>query len=543
VKNLFIKNYILILILIVGLFLRIWSLENIPPSMHVDEAEAAYGAYSILLTGNDHYGNFMPIQFQENHRMPLVVYVLIPFVNYLGLNPFAERLPFAILGVLTLIIIYFLAEKLFKNRIISLVSTFLLAFNPWSIHLSRTGLEQSLCLFLVILGITLFLYSEKRTKILLIISALTLGISLYSYHAPKIFLTLFLPILFYFKKSFIKKNKKNFLIFLAIFGIFYIFSLKLTFIDGISKFKDTSIFDSARATNVVNSERHLTTAPLWVSSIFHNKPLYYIKMFSTTYVGFFSINYMFLNGEGNLDKGTANTGQYYLFELPFFFLGLYYLFRKDKKMFTFLLLWLLFAAVPGGLTNTGYYAYRDLLIIPVPILFTSLGIFFVYGKIKKLNKYKTITLFVSSIVCFVFIINYLFTYFCDYPVYSSDWWQFPQKEAIKYITQNNKQYDKVIVSGGSDWPVLYAFYNKVNPRNFQEAFNNKVKIGNKIAQKFDNIYFGDFASDHKEYLNLSREGEKILFVNFTKNFTDNNPIKLIKSPNEVNIVVRIYEKN
>ncbi len=541
-RNFFKKNFIFILIILVALFLRVWNLGVNPPSMHVDEAEAAYSAYSILQTGNDQYGNYLPLQFQDNHRMPLAIYLLIPFVNFWGLNAFVERIPFAVLGLLTVVTFYFFVDKLFKNKKVSIVSTLLLAVNPWSIQLSRTGLEESLCLFLVLFGITLMFYVDKRKLYLLPIAGLILGLSLFSYHAPKIFLTIFLPVIFYYKKDLFKISKKYLLLFLIFFGFLYIFSWKLTLFDGISKIKDTSIFDSIKATNVVNSERHLSNAPLWLSNIFHNKPIYYIRLFTTTYTGFFSINYMFLNGESNLDKGVSNHGQYYLFELPFFFLGLYYLFRKDKKTFVFLLLWIIFAAVPGGLTSTGYYAYRDLLIIPAPVILSSVGIVYFYDVfIRKMKKFKILSTVVIVISCLIFVSSYLFTYFFDYPVYSSDWWQMPQKKALEYITENKDKYDKVYVSGGKDWPILYAFYNKIDPSVFQNSFKNQLNITKTETMKFDNLYFGNFPSDEKEYLELSRTGKEVLYVGFKKDLSENTPVYLLRSPDGVNIVVYFFE--
>lgn len=534
----------LILIFIISFIVRFYQLDQNPPGMHIDEAEAAYAAYSILQTGHDHYGNFLPLQFQDNNRMPLAIYSLIPFVKILGLNTFAERVPFALLGVLTVVVFYFFVQKLFKNKKISIISTLLLALNPWSIQLSRIGLEESLCLFLVLFGITLIFYVDKKKLYLLPISGLILGLSLFSYHASKIFLTLFLPVLFYFKKDLFKISKKYLFLFLIVFGFFYIFAWEMTFFGGISKMTDKLIFNSTKATNVVNSERHLSNAPLWLSSIFHNKPNYYLKVFTTTYVGLFSVNYLFLNGESNLDKGVSNHGQFYLFELPFFFLGLYYLFKKDKKIFTFLFLWILFSAVPGGLTSMGYYAYRDLLLIPIPIIFSSVGMVYFYEVfIKKIKKIRILSIATFIAMCLIFILSYLFTYFYDYPVYSSDWWQLPQKKALEYVHENKEKYDKVYISGGRDWQIFYAFYNKIDPVLFQNSFNNRFTITNTETMQFENLYFGGFPSDEKQYVALSKTGKKILYVGFKESLTENTPVKVIRSPDEVNIVVYFFESD
>ena len=59
--------------LMAGVGLRVVGLDRVPPGLYADEARNGYDAYSILLTGRDHHGNFLPLVFQgfnDNH-MPL----------------------------------------------------------------------------------------------------------------------------------------------------------------------------------------------------------------------------------------------------------------------------------------------------------------------------------------------------------------------------------------------------------------------------------------------------------------------------------------
>ncbi len=531
---------LLLVIIFIATFLRMYSLNTNPPSMHVDEADAVYGANSILHTLHDQYQNFLPMQFQNNHRSPLYIYSVIPSVGIFGMNSFAARFPSAVFGILTVVVFFFLVKKLFRNNNLALLASFLIAINPWSIQISRTGVEEALALFLVIFGITLILYTDKKKLYFLPITGLILGLSLFSYHAPKIFLVVFLPVLFFYRKDLVKS--KMFILFIIIFGLFLAFSAKLTIFDGIAKFNDTSIFNSVKAGDRVDVERHLTTAPLWAASIFHNKPLYYLKTFETTYVGIFSINYLFINGESSQDKGVSRHGQFYLFELPFFFIGLYWLFRKNKKLFVLLLLWMLMGAIPGGLTNTGYLSYRDVLLLPVPIIFSSLGIFYLFSEIKKINKkHSTMFLVLFIPICFILIASYLFTYFFDYPVYSSDWWQMPQREAMEYAKENQNKYDKIFVNGGEDWALLYAFYNNIDPRDFQKAYKNKERIDETMTINFGRFYFGGF--NQEKFAINELNSTKSLYMGFEKMLPNKKLIYNIYSPDDVNVVVRIFESN
>ncbi len=69
-------SYLLGLILVLALFLRIWQLDRVPPSLFGDELDVGYQAYSILKTGRDYMGNFLPIDIQSfaEYRTPLFIY-------------------------------------------------------------------------------------------------------------------------------------------------------------------------------------------------------------------------------------------------------------------------------------------------------------------------------------------------------------------------------------------------------------------------------------------------------------------------------------
>ena len=103
------RNLLLVLIVFVGLFLRLYNLSEIPVGLHGDEVSIGYNAYSLLKTARDQDGNFLPLSFDQfgNFRAPGYEYIDIPFVAILGLNALAVRLPAAIFGSLTVLIFYY----------------------------------------------------------------------------------------------------------------------------------------------------------------------------------------------------------------------------------------------------------------------------------------------------------------------------------------------------------------------------------------------------------------------------------------------------
>src|SRR3989344_2913637 len=82
------KNWLLMGIILTAAILRLWNLNNNPPSLTPDEAALGYNAYSILKTGRDEYGQFMPIIFKSfgDYIPGLHVHLTVPFVAVFGLN-------------------------------------------------------------------------------------------------------------------------------------------------------------------------------------------------------------------------------------------------------------------------------------------------------------------------------------------------------------------------------------------------------------------------------------------------------------------------
>ena len=155
------------IIIFVAIVLRFWQLGNIPPSPDWDEASLGYNAYSIMATGRDEYGKFLPVILRsfDDYKPGLYAYLIIPFIKLIDLNIIAVRLPSAIFGVLAVIGTYFLVKELFKKTHLSLrypasnvalLTSLLLALSPWHLQFSRIAFEAQVGLSLNIFSILFF---------------------------------------------------------------------------------------------------------------------------------------------------------------------------------------------------------------------------------------------------------------------------------------------------------------------------------------------------------------------------------------------------
>ena len=76
-------------------------LSNIPIAPDWDEVALGYDAYSIMHTGRDEFGTFLPVALRsfEDYKPALYAYLSIPTVAVFGLTVFAVRLPSVVMGV------------------------------------------------------------------------------------------------------------------------------------------------------------------------------------------------------------------------------------------------------------------------------------------------------------------------------------------------------------------------------------------------------------------------------------------------------------
>ena len=65
------KNKLIILILGLALFLRLYQLGSLPISLFGDEIDAGYQAWSLATTLRDYRGHFLPTYIQYYHKQSL----------------------------------------------------------------------------------------------------------------------------------------------------------------------------------------------------------------------------------------------------------------------------------------------------------------------------------------------------------------------------------------------------------------------------------------------------------------------------------------
>ena len=115
----YIPLFLLSLIPLLGLFVRFYRLGEIPAGLYLDEAAQGYNAYSILRTGRDEFGKFLPIVFRSfaDFKTPIYIYLIVPLIPIFGLTSFTVRFPSFFFSVLTLPLIFLIIRQLSPKKI------------------------------------------------------------------------------------------------------------------------------------------------------------------------------------------------------------------------------------------------------------------------------------------------------------------------------------------------------------------------------------------------------------------------------------------
>lgn len=129
-KKRFIVLYLLILSL--SLLIRLFHLTQTPEGFDQTEAAFGYNSYSVLKSGRDEYGKFLPLVLVSvgDYKLAGYMYWQIPFIAAFGLSEYTSRLSAVAAGMISLSVIYFIVHRLSKSRKIALMTFFFTGIAP-----------------------------------------------------------------------------------------------------------------------------------------------------------------------------------------------------------------------------------------------------------------------------------------------------------------------------------------------------------------------------------------------------------------------------
>ncbi|MFH0749591.1 MAG: glycosyltransferase family 39 protein [Candidatus Gottesmanbacteria bacterium] len=495
------KSLLLFIFLIcIAAFLRLYKLSSIPPGLSQDETSIGYNAYAILQTGKDEHGVSYPQNFKAfgEYKLPGYIYLSTIPIAFLGPTPLAVRLPSAVLGVFTVLLMYFLVKELFSriNDTLPLIATALLAINPWHLHLSRGAFEVTVALFFITFAFLLWLIAKRRSSALFIgLSILFFALAGYTYNIARLLAPLSLVFLFITSYQSMKQFRIGSWIIIAIFGICSFAPMAIGMVQngGVSSTSGTMMWSSAYVqAPLLEWRSYFSSWPITITRILFNKPLLTFVQWLQNVINFFSPTFFFTMGSLHGNHGIGTVGQWYLFETVTIILGIIY--GLKKKIHSLIGFWIITTIAIVALTRESPHATRAFfIVIPVTIL-SALGIISLYTYISTLkSKYiKTLTYLFIIGICLYQIFSYFASYYVRFPILYAKPWRVGDKDVSLYIKNHESKYDKIIIDDKCGF--MYSslvYYLAYPPIEFQRdaKWNRDDSEGFSFPNRFGKYEF------------------------------------------------------
>jgi hypothetical protein len=470
-----------LLALVVGVVLRVAWLGSVPAGFNQDEALRGYEAYSLLTTGRDLNGKSLPLVMEgfEDFHAALFDYSLVPLVRVFGLKPSTVRLGAGVWGIVDLVFIAILGG-LIGGMPGAALGAFLGALSPWHLPISRFGAEPILASAMVSGAMMCFLLwnSERRGR-WLTLSALFLGLSLYSYAITKAFVPLMIAWIVLLYRRELKRA-------LPALGLVLAFAVPLAIItlnhpvQMQAHFLDISVFANARSLSA-----GLSGFAAGFASYFSPAALFYSGFFD----GPLLVNFKLFH--------LAGFGQLFPEQIPLILLSAVAFFEARRRRIALLLLgWLVCATVPAALVHPALL-HSVLAIVPW-LLLTVLGFSVLCDWISRS---RAVAVFAAAIVAAIVLHGtwFAYSYFHDFAAVASHEpeFQYGMAEMVGDISRLDDGSEPIVISPDVNQAYIYIlFFQKYPPASFQhdQEHGRVVRVIEPSGLlgpivKFDRYYF------------------------------------------------------
>ena len=358
------------------------GLRRSPVYFGGDEAHFAVVAHSIATTGRNLNGDVMPLFFSladpaadlqpmpwgNTWYQPLLFYIIAIVLKVAPLGEFAVRLPVAIIGgVLTPLLMYLVARRLFTDRWPAWCAAIAVALAPPHIILSRQALDY-VCPLPFMLGWLWFLidYAQTRRLRSIALGSLVLGFGLYSYIASwvmmPIYLALSLIVMWRVDRRILPRPLLT-----SAAGFVAPMLLAVPFL----------VTHPAMLRETFN--RYQMSDQEQVSMIQQPSKAFHLDTLAatvTTYWDYFDPAFLFMTGGPSMTTSTGRVGVFLVPVAIFLALGLYALIRRPDPygLHTVLVLGLVTAPIAATIKGQPYMIQRVLFMLPFAGLIAGFGV-------------------------------------------------------------------------------------------------------------------------------------------------------------------------
>jgi 4-amino-4-deoxy-L-arabinose transferase-like glycosyltransferase len=423
-------------VLLVAVTLRVYRLSELPAGFYCDEAGLGYNACSILRSGRDETGTFLPLyvwSFNVSYKNPVFLYSSMIPIALLGPTDLAVRLTSALYGAGTVALAFFVGRAL-MGPWAGLLAALFLAVCPWHLHFSRIAFELVTFPFFFLLGL-LELLRYARGKRTLTQAMVALGLSLYTYAPAKLFVPLFgLGFAALYAPLLLRRWKESLLALVVL----------------ATTISPAIIFDVTHQRRAGSYFRHTTILEQNLA------PGVLAGRFVRNYAAFLSPRFLFERGDHVTRHAVRDHGELYWFFAPFLLAGVAVCAGRRDRALLLPLWWLALYPIAPALMNEIPSASRGFIGAAGFCLLAAIGAAGVLRLATRVSRRRPVAnglQLVAVAAGLVFLVpqvrHYWKLYSEKYPLYSAEFFsgfQFGNRQAVEYFVDRRDDYDRMILT-------------------------------------------------------------------------------------------------
>jgi 4-amino-4-deoxy-L-arabinose transferase-like glycosyltransferase len=471
----------------ISLVLHIYNKQF--PCFYIDEASFGYNAFSISQTARDEYGQFLPLRFNAfgEGKSPLLAYILVPFIALFGLNDVTVRLPILLVAIALIPLVYITTKELTRKNEIAIITAFLVAISPWIHTISRMAHEAILVVFFsALLFYLALLYKKSQTLFLVFCISIVTIMTLLSHNTGKI--VPIMVILWLFYTLYISKiSFKIKLLHIALCIIPLLFFLVIELQHPSSRVKNLFFLTSKGFALTI--EDKLNNGG---SRLIYNKAVYGGFVFLSQYITYFNPLFLVLHGDETPRFGGNKLGLITIIEYLFVLVGVVMAYKHHRKIFWYLIIFLLLAPVPAALSWQLNSSTRSIVAVVPYLIFASIGMYHAVQYAKK--SWRTSILLIILLLVSVLYVQTWKTYFTTYmqdPLTQQEF-NCGYNEVFTILKPYINDNKRIYFSRKWGQPYIYALYNmQYSPTKYfpQAKLTAPDEYGFGQIEKLDNIIF------------------------------------------------------
>jgi 4-amino-4-deoxy-L-arabinose transferase-like glycosyltransferase len=483
------------ILLALGAWLRFYALDQYPLGVHHDELSTMYDGWSLVETGADRFGAPHPIverNYGENdYRPAMMSWLDAASIKFFGFNIKAGRLPAAVLGTLSLILIYLFAETA-AGWTFAILALLLAVLSPLHIQYSRIAHEGAMLpAFFVILILWLWQRAARRDFSLVWVglAGLAAGLSSNAYQATKLTAFLFALAI----GIDILRHAKNRLAALSVLAV-------------------TAFLGALPQVIILVSSPGHFFGRAKLLTVQANNPVTYVAAVIWNYWLNLTPTYLFVP-RGYSDLSIARLLPP---EILFFYVGLVALalisFRPESRAKWYIYAAMAISMLPAALTTGNPNTLRSSGMAVLTPFFSAAGIIWIGSLFAKR---PTIRRFYYPAVVAVLVLSAgaIIYRYSRSTLFRSAYYQTFLMHLDAEIGRRQKDYDAVVIETYGTQRYMYvASFTGMTPREFQKAPKVIYSDGMDRFRRLGKYYFAWPSTLQRTADSLASSPARILFV-------------------------------